>query len=196
MAQNNSKSFSHTPQARDDVFASTATGITETSTGSFILDVMDNDAGGNAKSLHSLDNGISEGENAPVDLLIQDLAGVANNSKLGALISITADGKVAYAMTPALRAQLASLKAGQFAIDTFTYAIQMGNGTLSWATATVQIAGLNTAPVVTTAPGALAGTALPGAHTVNGQLSIVDADGSAAPVWTVQKGPAEAYGRF
>ena len=40
--------------------------------------------------------------------------------------------------------------------DHFTYAIRLANGTLSWATVTIQLTGTNDAPVVT---GAVTGTA-------------------------------------
>jgi VCBS repeat-containing protein len=190
------KSFANTPQAKDDAFTSAATGINENSATTFILNVMGNDSGGNSKSLYSLDNGVSAGGASPVDLLVADVVGVTESSALGAMISITADGKVAYVMTAALRTQLASLKAGQFATDTFTYAIQMGNGALSWATATVQIAGVNNAPVVTTAPGEATGTAAQGASTISGQLAISDVDGGEAPAWTVHGTPAGAFGVF
>ena len=49
-------SFGNTPQAGDDVFSGV---INEDTSGTVILDVMLNDLGGNAKSLYSLDNGIS-----------------------------------------------------------------------------------------------------------------------------------------
>ncbi len=148
-------SFANTPQAKDDLFANT--GITEDS-GTFILDVMGNDLGGRAKSLWSLDNAESASTNsltgktqmyAPADLLSQDHVGIVNYSKVGAAIMITADGKVSYTMTAASKAHFQSLAAGEIGTDTFTYAIRMGNGTLSWATASVQIAGVNDVPTVT-----------------------------------------------
>ena len=71
------------------------------------------------------------------DLLVRDLAGVNQSSKWGATISITAEGKVAYTLTDAARAHYQSLPEGEVGTDTFTYAIRLGNGTLSWATATV-----------------------------------------------------------
>jgi VCBS repeat-containing protein len=40
------------------------------------------------------------------------------------------------------------LAAGEHLTDTFTYAIRMANGAISWATATVDIAGVNDAPVI------------------------------------------------
>jgi len=140
--------FGNTPQAKDDSF----NGITEDSH-AVILDVMGNDLGGNAKTLWSLDDGTSAGGIRPVDLLIQDTARTealsSDRSALGATIWITSDGKVGYDVSanPTLVAALQHLAAGQYTTDTFTYAIRLGNGALSWATATVQIVGTNDGPV-------------------------------------------------
>src|SRR5258706_5584943 len=149
-------SFSNTPQAQDDVI--TNTGLTEDLLGIRYLDVMANDLGGNAKMLWSLDNGISVSTDtriyAPVDLLAQDTARaelVSTDTSLnGAKIWITSDGKVGYdaaCLTAAFKAQLQALAAGETLNDSFTYAIRLGNGTLSWATAQVQFGGVNDGPV-------------------------------------------------
>lgn len=151
-----SVSFGNTPQAKDDTVTATYIGTNADSNGIIYLDVMANDLGGNAKTLYSLDDAVSPDAtakiHAPADLLVQDAVGVANNSKCGADISITADGKVAYNMdTDAFRHEFQSLVAGETGYDTFTYAVRLSNGTLSWATATVEIAGTNDAPVVANA---------------------------------------------
>lgn len=148
-----SVSFGNTPQAKDDIFTATTAGINEDSNSIVYLDVMANDLGGNAKLLYSLDDTISAAAttiyHAPADLLNQDAIGAVNKSKFGAEISITSDGKVAYNMnTAAFRSEFQSLAEGVTGYDTFTYAIRLGNGTLSWSTATVEIAGRNDAPVV------------------------------------------------
>jgi len=146
--------FARAPQAKDDLFTmgqietdETIT-ITENTGNTFVLDVMANDKGDRGRELWSLDDGTSEGGDAPKDLLNQTGSSEVI-SAMGARISITPDGKVAYTFTPELQAELQSLSEGQFATDTFTYAIRFGNGTLSWATATVKIAGVNDAPVLT-----------------------------------------------
>lgn len=143
-------SFSNTPQATTDNFTAAQTGLGEDSLlGLVLLDVMANDLGGNAKSLYSLDDGSGSGGPGG-DLLVQDAIGMASLSAHGATIKITADGKVSYDATTldaAFKSDLQHLSAGEFATDTFTYAIRLGNGTLSWTTATVQIAGENDAPV-------------------------------------------------
>ena len=110
---------------------------------------MANDLGGNAKVLWSLDDGTSASTAtkvyAPVDLLTQDAkveAMSADYSAKGAHIWITSDGKVGYdtsTFSAAMKASLQALDVGQTLTDSFTYAIRLGNGTLSWATATVAI---------------------------------------------------------
>src|SRR2546421_12126890 len=87
-------SFSNTPQANADFLAAALTGLTEDNLGfaPVLLDVMANDLGGNAKSLYSLDDGVSSG-GPDGDLLMQDAVGVANLSAHGATIKITADGR-------------------------------------------------------------------------------------------------------
>ena len=140
-------SMGNTPQAMDDLFTSAATGITEDFAGTFTLDVMANDLGGKAKTLYSVDNGAEIGDaSAYSDLLDKDAVGSVQTTKLGAEITITAEGKITYHITSAMNLQ--GLADGEKVTDTFTYAIKLGNGTLSWATASVQILGTNDAPTV------------------------------------------------
>src|SRR5438093_900151 len=153
-------SFSNTPQAKDDILTSalTAAGVsislTEDTLQPVVFDVMANDLGGNAKTLFSVDNGINNsgainGYSA-ADLLTQDTARAeatsGDTSLNGAKIWITADGKVGYDAS-GLIAQISALSAGEFFTDSFIYAIRLGNGTLSWATATLKISGVNDGPV-------------------------------------------------
>jgi VCBS repeat-containing protein len=153
-----SVSFNNTPQAGDDLFLSgglTGTGITEDTLSKIVcLNVMANDLGGNAKKLYSIDDGIENDPTPGADLLVKDAAGAISYSQGGARISITSDGKISYdtgGWSPEFKASLAQLGAGESAFDTFTYAIQLGNGTLSWATVRVEIAGSNDAPTVSVA---------------------------------------------
>ncbi len=229
-SKGNSVSFGNTPQAKDDFFASTSTGLNEDSNNIIYLDVMANDLGGKAKALYSLDNADSASATTkkytPADLLTQDVVGVVNLSKYGAEISITADGKIAYNMnTDAFKSAFQSLTAelndsdsddsdsddsrsddsdsddsrsddsdsddssdddsdnhdssgddfdSHIGYDTFTYAIRLSNGTLSWATATVEIAGRNDAPRVSaqTANATEAGSSV----TVNALKTASDVD--------------------
>src|SRR5688572_18033318 len=141
-------SFSNAPQAQDDTILSGDTGLTEDVLKTVYLDVMSNDLGGNAKALWSLDNTISDFTVtkvvAPADLLTPDAARTEalsmDTSLNGAKIWITTDGMVGYdacCLTDAFKAKLQALSAGECLTDSFTYAIRMSNGTLSWATAQV-----------------------------------------------------------
>ncbi|WP_395006421.1 VCBS domain-containing protein, partial [Undibacterium sp.] len=155
----NTTSFSHTPQAKDDLIDFSTTGLTEDTILPIFLNVMGNDLGGNAKTLWSLDDANSASTPtsiyAPADLIAQDIARTeaasVDYSANGAHIWITSDGRVGYNLTtanPTFKAALQALAVGEFLTDTFTYAIRMGNGTLSWATATVKIAGSNDAILI------------------------------------------------
>src|SRR3954470_3096120 len=128
-------SFSNTPQAGDDVF----TGLNEDFIGIVLLNVMGNDAGGNAKILWSVDDGTSAGVGtriyAPADLLTQDTTRIeatsTDYSANHAHIWITSEGRVGYdanSMTAAFKAQLQALAVGETLSDSFTYAIRLGNG--------------------------------------------------------------------
>lgn len=186
-ATGTSTSMGNTPQAGDDLFGST--GVTEDG-GSVILDVMANDLGGKAKTLYSLDNGAEIGDaSAYSDLLAKDAIGSVQYSQLGAEIRITAEGKVSYTIVPAMNLQ--ALAQGETTTDTFTYAIRLGNGTLSWATASVTIIGTNDAPTVTAlnssvneGDGTVSVDGLTGAHDVDhgAVLSVVQTDALPAGV--------------
>ena len=141
---------------------------------------MGNDLGGNAKTLFSIDNGINNtgamsGYSA-ADLLVQDTSRIeatsSDTSLNGAKIWITSDGKVAYdtsTLSAAFETQLNALQAGQYLTDSFIYAIRLGNGTLSWATATIQFGGANDAPTI-----------VAGSTTAIGSISeLADTNGSA-----------------
>ena len=130
--------FAPTPMAEDDLLTGTVTGLS--------FNVLANDFGGNALRLWSVD----DGTNSLADLLAQDTARTeatsTDKSANGAAIWITSDGTVGYdssTLSDDFTASLQYLAAGEYAYDTFTYAIRLGNGVLSWATAEVQFAGLN-----------------------------------------------------
>ncbi|AFY20183.1 VCBS domain-containing protein [Pseudomonas sp. UW4] len=175
-------SFSNTPQAKDDVFTTT-----ENLLGVVYWDVMSNDLGGNAKTLWSLDNADSLSTAtkvyAPADLLTQDTsraeATSSDTSVNGAKIWITPDGKVGYdaaTFTTAFKAQLQALATGEVLTDSFTYAMRLGNGTLSWATATVQFSGVNDG--VTISLGAQAGSVTEDADTTASATDSLTASGT------------------
>ncbi|HVJ70813.1 MAG TPA: Ig-like domain-containing protein, partial [Sphingomicrobium sp.] len=140
-------SLSNTPQAQGDTFYKD-----ENLTGIALLDVMSNDLAGKAKILWSLDDSATDLAGA-TDLITTDVGKIesttADTSANGAKIWIQ-DGKVAYqsdTLSAAFKASLQALAVGETATDTFTYAIRMSNGTLSWATATVVYTGANDVPV-------------------------------------------------
>ncbi|WP_439366402.1 VCBS domain-containing protein [Bradyrhizobium sp. DASA03005] len=152
-------SFGNTPQANSDIFS-----FTEEASDILILNVLANDLGGAAKTLFSLDDGTSASAStksyAPADLLVKDvayssdaagMAGTRDRSALGARIWIESDGTVHYDKGD-INAQLQALAVGQMLTDTFTYAIQLGNGTLSWATVTLQFNGANDSVFATSSP--------------------------------------------
>ncbi|VVP99103.1 hypothetical protein PS934_02349 [Pseudomonas fluorescens] len=175
-------SFSNTPQAKDDVYTAT-----ENLLGVVYWDVMSNDLGGSAKTLWSLDNADSLSTAtkvyAPTDLLAQDTARAeatsTDTSENGAKIWITSDGKVGYdaaTFSEAFKAQLQALATGELLTDSFTYAIRLGNGTLSWATATVQFSGVNDG--VTICIGAQAGIVTEDADTTASTTDSLTASGT------------------
>jgi len=139
-------SVSNTPQASDDLYTSSTTGLTDDSLRVVILDVMSNDLGGAAKTLYSLDSGtettVSLEQQA---LLTQDTSRTealsSDTSAHGASIWITSDGKVGYDASKLSTTWLQnSFNTLGYAEDSFNYAIRLGNGTLSWATARIEIA--------------------------------------------------------
>ncbi|WP_334045060.1 beta strand repeat-containing protein, partial [Burkholderia ambifaria] len=145
-------SISNTPQATNDVFTSAQTGLTDNSLTTVYLNVMANDLGGAAKTLYSLDSGTETTVALEQTALLTQDTGRAESvstdfSAHGAHIWITSDGKVGYDASHLDASWLSnSFNTLGYAQDSFTYAIRLGNGTLSWATAYVDIA--PPAPVV------------------------------------------------
>src|SRR5436190_1785857 len=127
-------SLDNTPQAKDDFYSMLEDQWR-------VLDVMAKDRGGNAKPLWSIDTTSDDGVQ---DLVAKDVVGVVDNSEMCAAISLTADGKILYDTRGS--AAITALAAGQTAVDQFTYAIRLSNGTLSWATVNVTITGSNDGP--------------------------------------------------
>jgi VCBS repeat-containing protein len=190
-----SVSYTKTPQAKDDLFTSLQTGLTEDSLGFVSLDVMANDLGGNAKTLYSVDDGTGA-----TDLLTRDTArseaASHDHSLNGASIWIGADGRIGYdasTLSAAFRAQLQTLGAGQSLEDTFTYAIQLGNGTISTATVVVRIAGLNDGPVITSAPQS-GGVQEDVQATAAGQVTATDVDQGDHQHYALQGSGTGSYG--
>ncbi|RWO86038.1 VCBS domain-containing protein, partial [Mesorhizobium sp.] len=190
-------SFSNTPQAKDDVFNYTEDTVVVISAAQSIilLDVMASDLGGAAKTLYSVDDGTSAStatkQYAPIDLTTQDVqaTGISAWESIGGGVSVRINnGKIEMDLSQYLQlhgfSSLQALGADDSINETFTYAIKLGNGTLSWASVSVNIQGTNDGATITVAPGAdqtvmeaggVANGALndPNAH---GQLILTDVD--------------------
>jgi len=82
-------SLNNTPQAKDDFYTAKEDEV-------LYFSVMDNDLGGNAKVLWSIDDTSDDGS---ADLITKDVAGVCEYSELGAKISLTSDGRIKYDTT-------------------------------------------------------------------------------------------------
>ena len=123
-----------TGAAKDDFLSTDATGLSEDLLLAS-LNVLENDPG--SARLYSLQ---------------QNLSGTCHMAKvntafsaLGAQITINADGTIAYDASN-VRNSLAHLAEGQLVTDNFVYTVRMGNGALSSALVTLQIAGENDIP--------------------------------------------------
>jgi VCBS repeat-containing protein len=135
-------SMFNTPQAVDDLYFISEDNATLT----YYFDVMSNDLGGNAKTLWSITdgpeyiNGVLALDAAEIaDLISKDAVNVYESSEKGAQVAIV-NGKIAYNAS-SISGLVNSLAAGETLTDTITYAIRLGNGTLSLATMSVKITG-------------------------------------------------------
>ena len=144
-----------------------------------LLNVMQNDLGGAAKTMYSVDdaNNFNDGLNDALvsgnDLLVKDVqntvtisaggslndasfAGISTweTTALGGKFAIV-NGQIAYntsgvhGIIAGQNRTIDQLGAGQTLTDTLTYAIRLANGTLSLATVTISIVGTNDGPVLT-----------------------------------------------
>ncbi|MFC4293444.1 VCBS domain-containing protein, partial [Novosphingobium tardum] len=110
------------------------------------LDVMSNDLGGKAKTLFSIDDGIGNQitDLSQTDLLSNSINSAWQKTSLGNEIRIF-NGKVQYRLVDQSGhvRDVDSLNGDEKIVDSFTYAIKLGNGTLSWAKVSVNITGTN-----------------------------------------------------
>lgn len=151
------------PAAEDDVFLSLDTGLNEDQL-LIQVDVLANDSPGAV--LYS----VSQQTTAPVPAVTTALA------PSGATVNVNADGTLTYDAR-VLYNNLQGLAQGQTWIENFYYTARMTDGQLSTALVSVEIAGVNDAPVLRT------GSTLvfdgPGAdetQTIAGQLTATDVD--------------------
>jgi hypothetical protein len=153
----NTTSFTKTPQAQDDSYTFTEDQLLaplssyNNATNVVTLDVMSNDLGGNAKSLYSIDDGSA---GFLTDLLTNNVNTGWELTANGDLVRIF-NGKILLDITYQLQGfgvglnGVNGLAEGDHIHDTFDYAIQLGNGTLSWAKVSVDIWGRNDAATIT-----------------------------------------------
>lgn len=185
-------SFNNTPQASidnysyiEDLLLADAR-LYDRATDTLMLDVMANDLGGKAKVLFSIDDGLG---NQITDLSTTDLL---TNTAFSAW-QTTANGNLMRIYNGKIEFQIAdgaggvrdvnSLRAGEMLVDSFTYAIRLGNGTLSWAQVTVNLAGsADAATIEGLAAGAVieAGVIGVGTSIASGTLTVADADSGEA----------------
>jgi VCBS repeat-containing protein len=188
-------SFIKTPQAVGDtylLYEDQLLGLTLLDGKIVALDVMSNDLGGAAKALYSVDDGLTyTAVSSPNDLLLADALASgksvweAAQSTVNGVQSATDDvlridnGKIDLDISHSLSAltgttDVNALAAGDHIHDSFVYAIRLGNGTLSWATTTVDVYGQNDAAAIS---GVAAGTLTEDdTNPVTGTLTVTDAD--------------------
>ena len=167
-------SFYKTPQATDDSYTLNEDAWGANGTDVIYLDVMSNDLGGAAKKLYSLDDGSS-----PSDLLNADGTGplAGESTAHGNTVYITSDGKVALKLSANNFATYQSMQGGEYALDSFTYAIRLANGTLSWASVSVTVKGVNDLATITIGDAdSAAGTVDENGGTTSGTLTVNDID--------------------
>ncbi|MFC3174836.1 VCBS domain-containing protein [Novosphingobium bradum] len=167
------------------------------------FDVLKASGGGAKARVWSVDDGTKGDDNAPVavnkafaayntGLLWQDAVGAVETSNAGARFWITASGEVKYDAS-ALAPQINALALGEVFTDTIQYTIRLANGTLSVGRLTVNIAGTNDAPVITSA--VQAGTVQEDtALQATGQITASDADHGATAAFSGNA--TGAYGSF
>ena len=179
------------PLSADDrfTFSETAT------TGTLILNVRANDGKNSGKTLYALDDGQSS------DLANGDAIGATvDRSALGAVISINANGTVAYDPA-AIQARIDALALGQTLEDSFLYALQTSNTSGQWSTVRISFTGTNDAPVATADVAALAeGSVLSGNVGSNDRdvdngavLSFAPAAGSLPPGFSMNSSGAWTF---
>ncbi|PKB14767.1 VCBS repeat-containing protein [Novosphingobium kunmingense] len=147
-------SFSNTPQATCDSYTYSEDDLLDRpelynqTFDILTLDVMANDLGGKAKTLFSIDDGFGNAlDVSQTDLLSKDTNSCWEKTALGNQIRII-NGKVEFQLRDSAGnvVDVNSLSAGQTISDSFTYAIKLGNGTLSWARVNVTLTGSNDGP--------------------------------------------------
>jgi len=168
------------------------------------FDVLNASGGGARARLWSVDDGTRGDDNPAVaitnpafagyntDLLWQDAVGAVETSRMGAKFWITAAGEVKYDAS-GLAARINVLALGETFTDVIEYTIRLASGTLSVGHLTVNIAGTNDAPVITSTvqAGAVQEDAV---LLATGQVTASDADHGATAAFSGNA--TGAYGSF
>ena len=205
-------SFTNAPQANGDSFAYIEDYLLANSqlynqtTEILTLDVMANDLGGKAKSLFSIDDGYGNPitDLSQTDLLTNSKYSEWQTTANGNYMRI-ANGKIEYRLSDGLGGyrDVDSLNAGEVLTDSFTYAIKLGNGTLSWARVNITLTGNNDAATISgTSTGEVVEAGgddnmLPGTPSASGSLTVTDVDSGQATFATPPPASlAGAYGTF
>ncbi|MFC0588252.1 beta strand repeat-containing protein [Novosphingobium aquiterrae] len=205
-------SFANTPQAKDDSYVFIEDILVQnallynTSTRVISLDVMANDLGGKAKSLFSIDDGLGNQitDLSQTDLLTNQTYSNWQTTAQGNQIRIV-NGIVEYRLIDRLTGQVGdvnTLNAGQLLTDSFSYAIKLGNGTLSWARVNISLTGSNDLATISgTSSGAVieaggVGNAIVGTPTTGGTLAVNDVDAGQATFAAPSGSLNGTYGNF
>ncbi|WP_156500418.1 Ig-like domain-containing protein, partial [Croceicoccus bisphenolivorans] len=174
----------NTPQAGDDYYEVLEDAVV-------YLKVLDNDQGGASKTLYSLyDGGMNSAE---VSSAISSGGTYGIETSLGALATIVMSDENAGTIEYDASA-LDWLAEGKTYQDTFSYIIQLGNGTYSLAVVTLTVVGTNDAPVVEDVIiGAEAGIVEDGSAFIGSFVgSDVDEDDDASTlIYEIVSGPIE-----
>ena len=153
------------------------------------LDVMANDLGGKAKSLFSIDDGYGNqiSDLSQTDLLTNSSFSTWQPTAGGHQIRII-NGKIEYRLSDGHGGvrDVDSLNSGEIIADSFTYAIKLGNGTLSWARVNINLTGTNDGPVANADTGTTAENAV---LTVDVLANDTDADDGAVLTVTAASAP-------
>jgi VCBS repeat-containing protein len=193
-----STSITNTPQAGDDNYSYTestllASDSFNNATNTITLDVMSNDLGGNAKKLFSIDDG---GTNTFLNDLLANNVNTGWETTAGGNLIRIYNGHIELDITHSLtlangaeHANVNALSAGETITDSFVYTIQLGNGTLSWATVHFTLVGENDTPTDI----ALSANSVDenAAGAVIGTLTTTDADAGDTFTYSVDDGRFE-----
>ena len=136
-------------------------------------------------------DGLLNNDTDPDHLDVLTVAGFDATSEFGAGVTVNPDGTYSYDATSA--AFLQALAVGETALDTFSYTISDLAGVESTSTVTIEVTGVNDAPMITDG-GDIAGDVQEDVTlTFTGDLDSTDVDNGATAEWSVANS-AGTYG--